>query len=190
MEEKKKEIRYLTNPFLKETAEESMRGYRRQYTNPNKNACLIIDPEDGDIKPAGFYMKKEIERNEFVKLYARGAAAMLNLSNAGQKVFYLVYNELYGKGGKDKTEIQLAYEMLTETEKELFKRATFYKGIKELVQARFLAMSKLKGYYFINPSYIYNGDRIALVNEYILKKSPAGHVKQLNTQTIDAEKGE
>ena len=179
MEEKKKEIRYLTNPFLKETAEESMRGYRKQYTNPNKNACLIIDPENGDIKPAGFYMKKEIERNEFVKLYARGAAAMLNLSNAGQKVFYLVYNELYGKGGKDKTEIQLAYEMLT-----------FYKGIKELVKARFLAMSKLKGYYFINPSYIYNGDRIALVNEYILKKSPAGHVKQLNTQTIDAEKGE
>lgn len=115
---------------------------------------------------------------------------MLNLSNAGQKVFYLVYNELYGKGGKDKTEIQLAYEMLTETEKELFKRATFYKGIKELVKARFLAMSKLKGYYFINPSYIYNGDRIALVNEYILKKSPAGHVKQLNAQTIDAEKGE
>lgn len=51
-------------------------------------------------------------------------------------------------------------------------------------------MSKLKGYYFINPSYIYNGDRIALVNEYILKKSPAGHVKQLNTQTIDVEKGE
>lgn len=87
MEEKKKEIRYLTNPFLKETAEESMRGYIKQYTNPNKNARLIIDPEDGDIKPAGFYMKKEIERNEFVKLYARGAEQCLIYQTQGKKYF-------------------------------------------------------------------------------------------------------
>ena len=41
-----------------------------------------------------------------------------------------------------------------------------------LIKAEFIAETLVPSYYFINPTYLYNGDRLALVNEYVLKKHP------------------
>lgn len=164
--------KYRENPFLEHTAELSITGYRRIYSKQNHNMCLVVNPEDGEAKPAGFYFRREVELNEFVKLYAEGAAALLNLSPSGQKVFTLVYRELYGKDGKDKSEIVLNYEMLADEEKKKLSKRTFERGISELIKAEFIAETLVPSYYFINPTYLYNGDRLALVNEYVLKKHP------------------
>lgn len=177
MPKRRETEKYYTNPFLEETAIESLTGYRKIYSRQNKDICLVINPNDGEAKPAGFYFRKEVEKNEFVKLYVKGATALLNLTSAGQKMFQQVYTQIYGKEGKDKTEIMLSYEMMNEEEQKKISRSTFYRGIKELIEARFIAESKATNYYFINPTYIYNGDRLALVTEYITKKQPAEHVR-------------
>lgn len=172
--------KYKENPFLEHTTELSVTGYKKIFSKSNKDMCLVINPDDGEAKPAGFYFRQEVEQNEFVKLYSEGAAALLGLKSAGKKVFQLVYSQLYGREGKDKTEIVLNYEMLSEEEQKLFSRRTFERGITELINAKFIAETYAATYYFINPAYIFNGNRLAVVKEYIIKKH-----KKITEQTLE-----
>ena len=164
--------KYKENPFLEHTAELSIKGYRKIYSKQNHNMCLVVNPDDGEAKPAGFYFRKEVELNEFVKLYTEGAAALLNLNASGKKVFQIVYKQLYGKEGKGRTEIVLNHELLSDEEKSSISKRTFERGITELINAGFIAESIVPSYYYINTAYLYNGDRLALVNEYVIKKHP------------------
>ena len=107
-----------------------------------------------------------------MKLYTEGAAALLNLNASGKKVFQIVYKQLYGKEGKGRTEIVLNHELLSDEEKSSVSKRTFERGITELINAGFIAESIVPSYYYINTAYLYNGDRLALVNEYVIKKHP------------------
>lgn len=168
---RKKIEKFRTNPFLEHTAEISTTGYRKIFSEQRSDMCLVVNPTDGEIKPAGFYYRHEVEQNEFVKLYSEGAAALLGLKSAGKKVFQLVYGQLFGKEGKGKTEIVLNYDMLSEDDRELFSRRTFERGINELLDAKFIAETYVPSYYFINPAFIFNGNRLAIVKEFIVKQS-------------------
>lgn len=163
--------KYRENPFLEHTAEISTSGYRKIFSEQRSDMMLVVDPDDGDIKPAGFYYRREVEQNEFVKLYAEGVGALMGLNNAGKKVFQLVYGQLHGKEGKGRTEIVLNYEILTDEQRKFVSRRTFYNGINDLIRAKFIAESVVACYYFINPAYIFNGDRLAVVKEYIIKQA-------------------
>ncbi len=46
-----------------------------------------------------------------------------------------------------------------------------FKGIKELVEKNFIAETMIQNYYFINPDFMFNGDRLSFVNSYILTES-------------------
>jgi hypothetical protein len=161
--------KYRENPFLKHTAELSISGYKKIISPTDPNKFLIVNSDTSEATPAGFYFRKEVEKNEFVKIYAEGAAALMDLKTAGTKVFQLVYGQLFGKSGKDKTEIVLNYELLNEKEQKILSRRTFERGITELIKAGFIAESVVASYYYINPAFLYNGNRLALVNEYVLK---------------------
>lgn len=164
--------RYRENPFLKEVAEHTQTGYKKIASKDN-SALVVMNKETGELQgAAGIWYKEEVERNQFVKLYSDGVAAILGLKSPGKKVFRLVYNQLYGKDGMDKTEIILNYDMLSDDEQQLLSRRTFVSGVTELIKSKFIAESYVPTYYFINPSYIFNGNRMAIVKEYIMKEPP------------------
>jgi len=47
---------------------------------------------------------------------------------------------------------------------------TLYRGIDELVKSRIIARHKKLGFYYINPSFCFNGDRIVFMNAIERKK--------------------
>ena len=170
---KRREVpKYKENPFIKDVVEHTQTGYKKIASKDN-SALVVMNKETGELQgAAGIWYKEEVERNQFVKLYADGVSAILGLKSPGKKVFRLVFNQLYGIDGKDKTEIVLNYDMLSEDEQKLLSRRTFERGITELIKADFIAETYLATYYFINPNYIFNGNRMAVVKEYILKEPP------------------
>lgn len=172
MPKRRNEPKYRENPFLKDVVERTKTGYKRIASKDN-TALIIMNRETGELQgAAGIWYKEEVERNQFIKLYADGVAAILGLKSPGKKVFRLVYNQLYGKDGINKTEIILNYDMLSDDEQKLLSRRTFISGVTELIKSKFIAESYVPTYYFINPNFIFNGNRIAIVKEYILKESP------------------
>ena len=132
---RRKVPKYKENPFIKDVAEHTQIGYKKIASKDN-SALVVMNKETGELQgAAGIWYKEEVERNQFVKLYSDGVAAILGLKSPGKKVFRLVYNQLYGVEGKNKTEIILNYDMLSEDEQKLLSRSTFERGISELIKA-------------------------------------------------------
>ena len=139
----------------------------------DENKKFIVSPNTGEIEGySGFYTRQEVDKTHFLKLYLDGIKALTGLSTAGMKVFMLVYNKVTSNEGFNKDIIMLNYEMLSDDEKKKFSLRTFQRGITDLINLEFLAETMQSGVYFINPTYIYNGNRLAIVNEYILKSQP------------------
>jgi DNA-binding GntR family transcriptional regulator len=56
---------------------------------------------------------------------------------------------------------------------------TFKRGISDLEKAQLVAKAKRKGWYYINPHFVFNGDRIAFTT--LIENTSPPEKKQLDT---------
>lgn len=124
---------------------------------------MLVKSNTGEIASpiAGFWESKEIDSASFVKLFISGVRALAELSSAGTRVFEVLYLEMQKNVGKDE-----AYLSYTGLRKGQMGRSTFTRGLSELIDKRFIAAQAKVGWYWINPDYVFNGDRLAFVKEY------------------------
>ena len=172
--------KFTENPFLKHTAEITKIGQKKMYSPADPNNFMMVNMQTGESIPSGIYMNREVSKNEFVQLYAEGAAGLMGLNSAGKKVFQILYGKLLGIEGKNATEILMNYDMFPEEIQNWISRKTFDRGINELIKASFIAQTYSPGYYFVNPAFIFNGNRLIIAKSYILKdKNESYNFKQL-----------
>jgi hypothetical protein len=152
----------------------------KRITN-RKGDMMITSRETGEIITpiAGFWHAEEVDNTKFVKLYLDGVKGFAELTNAGIKVFALLYEEMQKNINQDK--IYLSFSNINENVK--ISQATFTRGMKELIDKKFLAPTKAVSWYWLNPDYIWNGDRLAFVKEYSRKSN--NEYKQTFKETIE-----
>lgn len=168
-------VKYETNPFLPDTSANTNEGARRKTLRSTDGSQLMITSQSGEaLAPAGFWHMQEVDKTQFVKLYVNGVKAFAGLSGAGAQVFGLVYAELQKSPGKD-----IIYLNYPDVKQDItpISKATFMRGVKEILLKKFLAETLVSGRYFVNPDYIFNGDRLAIVKEYRLKRDVASDQK-------------
>lgn len=173
---------YEVNPFLSNAVANTKQGGRR-ISNKDGNRMMVVSESTGEvIAPAGFWQYEEVDKTQFVKLYVNGVKAFKGLTNAGTKVFEVLYLEIQKNIGKDK--IYMGYSQLDHDITPM-SEATFNRGMKELVEKAFLAAMPAISWYWLNPDFIWNGDRLAFVKEY--RKAPPRTAKavETDTKTID-----
>lgn len=164
-------VKYETNPFLAGASLNTNEGTKRRTLRSKDGSQLMITSPSGEVvAPAGFWSTQEVDRTQFVKLYINGVKAFAGLSGAGAQVFGLVYAELQKAPGKDV--IYLNYLDIDQSISTI-SRATFMRGIKEILIKKFLAETMVSGRYFVNPDFIFNGDRLAVVKEYRVRRDTA-----------------
>lgn len=183
MPARKNTIKYTKNPFMQSALAHTVQG-NRVITGKEDNTRMIVNRDTGEVEGiTGFYQRITVDRTSFLKVYAQGIRALLDLKPAGMKVFILVYDEMLDDKNYQKDQIVLSYEMLEDNVKECLSKATFYRGISQLIEAKILAESPIRGLYWINVDYIYRGNRLALCKEYVMQE-----VKEVNPKTYEAEK--
>jgi len=161
-------IKYESNPFLPSASVNTNEGTRRKTLKSKDGTQLMITSQAGEVvAPAGFWHTQEVDKTQFVKLYVNGVKAFAGLSGAGAQVFGLVYAELQKVPGKDL--IHLNFPDVNQDITPISK-ATFMRGVKEILLKKFLAETLVGGRYFVNPDYIFNGDRLAIVKEFRIKR--------------------
>lgn len=167
---------YENNPYIT-----TIKSKTKRITN-KKGDMMITSRDTGEIITpiAGFWHAEEVDNTKFVKLYLAGIKSFAELSNAGIKVFSLLYDEMQKNINKDK--IYLSFSNVDETLK--ISQATFTRGMKELIDKKFLAPTLAIGWYWLNPDYVWNGDRLSFVKEYY-KSKPAKFNEE--TETINLE---
>lgn len=153
---------YRTNPSIPSEAE-IKRSKRAQIGTAAKG--LVVDSGTGEILGHGgaiAYEWEEVDKERFVKLYLAGLKQASGLTKAGLAVFELVYNKVRENPGKDLVPLDSLSSGLEER--------TYQRGLRELFEKEFLFRSTNPGLFFVNIRFMFNGDRLAFVRGYKLKK--------------------
>jgi hypothetical protein len=155
---------YENNPFVPAVHVRSKR-----VTNKRGNMSLV-DNDTGAIATsiAGFWETEEVDTGRFIKLFINGVKALKELTNAGTKVFEILYLEMQNNLGKDK--VYLSYTTLNQQLTPM-SESTYARGMRELTSKGFIAASNGTNLYWVNPDYLWNGDRLTFVKQFYKKDS-------------------
>ena len=166
---------YAENPFMVDVKSKTKRV-------TNKRGDMMLVSNEGEIvsNVAGFWEAEEVDSTKFIKLFVNGVKALAELSNAGARVFELLYIEMQNNIGKD--QVYLSFTAVDSNTTNI-SRATFKRGLAELIDKKFIAAMPAVGLYWVNPVFIWNGDRLAFVKEY--RKASSKKAIERDTKTLD-----
>jgi hypothetical protein len=165
-----------TNPFMAEVKTKT-----RRVTN-KRGDMMLVSADTGEIRApiAGFWEAEEVDSTKFVKLFVNGVRALKELTGSGTKVFEVLYLRIQENIGKDR--VFMSFTDLDQTATPM-SHSTYKRGLAELIQKGFLAATPTQGWYWLNPDYVFNGDRLAFVKEY--RRTIRPKAAQIDNKTID-----
>lgn len=129
----------------------------------------IVDTITGQVIPGhgtAVVVRKRVDSEQFVKVFAEGVKASYDLSSSGDKVFKFILNLVQNAPpGTDR--IYLHFMDAAEDAHFPMSDKTFYRGLKELMLKKFIAASNRPNWYWTNPHLFFNGDRFAFMTEFV-----------------------
>jgi len=170
---------YEENPFMME-----MTTKTRRITN-KRGDMMLVNSNTGEIQSniAGFWEAEDVDSTKFVKLFIQGVKALKELTGAGTKVFEVLYLRVQENIGKDR--VFMSFSSVDQTITPM-SNPTYDRGMRELLEKCFIAATKTQGWYWLNPSFVWNGDRLAFVKEYrkVHNQRPQA-IQAIDDQTLD-----
>lgn len=145
-----------------------VKGQRVQLSRIGKDDNILINNATGEVQGTHVTTFRQVDSEQFVKLFTQNIALTFDLKAAGIKVFNVMMWTLQNKAlGGDM--IPLDKYVLAEFLESQSKRkppvslsqATYARGLAELEHAQIIAKHIRPGFFYINPNFCFNGDRIA-----------------------------
>ena len=158
-------IRYKSNPFINEMVINTKAKQVRvsAYGRDGGSGMDLVNRDTGEIRGTHIVTYKRVDEEQFVKLFTAQVGAIFDLKAAGIKALtVLMWAVQYKAMGRDVVCLDrfTLDDFLGESSLTLSK-ATYQRGINELEKAQIIAKTQKKGDYFINPNFLFNGDRVA-----------------------------
>jgi hypothetical protein len=167
-----------------------VKGKQVKLSKLGRDDNVLINNGTGEVFGTHVTTYKKVDGEQFVKLFTANIALTFDLSGAGIKAFSVLLWAVQNKAlSKDEVDLDvLALGEFTEAHRGKepplkLSQATFWRGLAELVKAQIIAKTMRQGRYFINPNFIFNGDRIAFTT--IIERSK----KNRDPNTIDMFEG-
>jgi hypothetical protein len=177
---KKDAPRYQANPFMGEV---HIRKGSKKLTVGRAGA--LVNTDTGEINATEISMIKQVDRTEFVKLFAEGVKRFFELSPSGAKLLAYVLKVVQEVPGTDRISLHfMDYMERFPGDQNGMKKTTFYRGFTELLSKGFIAQSVVPNLYYINPKLFFNGDRAKFVTEYRINEETRTKEER---KAIDAE---
>lgn len=149
---------YTESPFMKDLT----LSIRQKRLTVARGSALI-DQSTGEIQGVTEVSQViPVDETQFVKLYTANIGVFFDLSKAGLRVFCALMVAAQKHIGTDLIYLDLK---VLPADCALSKQ-TFYRGLAELVENKFVAKHTSPNWYFLNPNLFFNGDRVKFVREY------------------------
>jgi len=166
----KDEKKYEENPFIIDVMSEIKVKRKNQVMTPvNKNTEVMLVNSDGEVEGHTAFMRHhEVDADKFTKLYINQLACLWDLNKTSIRVFTYILNVL--KPSQD-----FVYFDANECIKfcGYSNLSSVYDGLLCLLSSGIIARSTKSYLFFINPTIVFNGDRITFINTYTKKKKAA-----------------
>lgn len=184
--------RYVSNPSVPEEGLQQVK-MRPVKIPGSETGVEFVDGATGELVGSGirhFLKFEEVDASRFVKLFLDGMKQAGGLSpRSGMKVFEIVYRLLQETPNTDK--VALSWRLAVDMGYDVPER-TFRHGLRQLLEREFLYESLVEGVYFVNITYMFNGDRLAFVNGYAMRKPsyrPKPLIKNLTLPSPESVEG-
>jgi len=179
-----KTTRHKRNPFI-ENMLIPIGSKNIKISSLGKEDNILVNQSTGEVSGTHVVAYKKVDTQKFVKTFADYMAFTFDLTKAGNKALRVVMWAI------KETAIGKAEVMLDGYTLESFLEAhehvepplmlsypTFQRGLSELGKAKLIAKTMRAGNYFINPSCMFNGDRVAFTT--LIEKQSEGdsHLQQ------------
>jgi hypothetical protein len=167
--------KYEKNPFI-----EAVVVKTRSKKLTVARGGMIVDQSTGEIEGLTEVAQViEVDEGQFVKLFTKDLAIWFDLNKAGYRVFGALITVVQQESiGRD----IVYFDHDSEVVKGFgMSKQTFYRGLEELLTKGFIARHKSVGWYFINPSMFFNGNRARFIKEYRVKETTK-QVKENNLE--------
>jgi len=157
--------RYDINPFLNELVV-PVKQKNVKVSPMGQDRNVLINQETGEHFGTHVTTYKKVDAEKFVKLFTSNIALTFSLKPAGIKalsvLIWTVQNTSINKDLVLLDKYCLADFMKAHEDQELkLSHPTFLRGLAELEKAHIIAKNIRKAWYFINPSFVFSGDRVA-----------------------------
>lgn len=159
--------RYKKNPFIEDMIV-PLKGRQVKLSRLGKDQNVLVNQDTGETQGTHVTTYKKVDGEQFIKLFTANIGLTFDLSAAGIKTFsvllWVVQNNAISKDEVDMDGLTLEgfIEKHADSNKPLrLSLTTFKRGLNELEKAQIIAKTLRKGRYYINPNFVFNGDRVA-----------------------------
>lgn len=169
-------VRHKENPFIQEL-DIKVRSKRVKVSKLGKQDNInLINEDTGEHHGTYIGTTKRVDEEQFLKLFTANIAMTFDLKAAGIKAFNVLCFVMQKTAiEKDKIFIdKYVMEEFNEEHNKKLSKAVLYRGLTELIESSIIARSQREGEYFINPNFVFNGDRI-IFSTIIEKKKQIEH---------------
>ena len=159
------------NPFAKQTIVQ-LGNYlsTRQVVGKNEDERSVlqaVDKETGEMLGQTVFMRtKMVDTETFAKVYQLGFQAFADLKPSVMKVFQYIVNQL--KPDHDRFFLYIE-DIMKETG---YTKMTVYRALGQLCAKEIIARGSSNTDYFINPMYVFNGNRVTFITNWIINNAP------------------
>lgn len=160
---KQETVRYNKNPFIDELSV-TTKNKQVKISALGRDNNILINQETGEVSGTHIVTYKKYDESRFVKIFPAMVGAQFDLTSSGIKAFsVLIWAAQEQAIGKDLVCLdKYALEDFKDAHTDLrVSLSTIRKGLVDLENAKFIAKAQRKGHYYINPSLLFNGDRVA-----------------------------
>ena len=167
MTKKMRVVRYDKNPFT-ENMDIPVSTKSVHLSRLGKDDNVLVNQSTGEVLGTHVTTYRKVDSAQFVKLFTSNIALTFELKAAGIKALNVVMWEVQNRGLNkdliplDKWTLEDFLESHSDREPPIqLSLPTFWRGLADLERAQIIAKSLRQGVYYINPNFIFNGDRIA-----------------------------
>lgn len=165
------------NPFLRDTVHHIEKG-DKQVIMSTKEPDLIID-SDGVVKGHTVFVRKtKVDKARFTKIFLSGVSAFYDLSKSAMKVFGYIVNSIKPNSDSFNFDLDDCKEFTGYSAKN-----TIFNALAELAENKIIARGKNPYHYYINPTFFFNGDRLSLLEQYVIIDTQNSEKALPNNQT-------
>ncbi len=159
--------RYKVNPFLQGMII-PVKGKQVKLSSLGRDDNILVNQSTGEVSGTHVTTYKKVDGEQFVKLFTANIALTFDLSAQGIKAFSVLLWAMQHRAiARDEIYLDThTREDFIEAnggeEKPLrLSQPTFARGLAELTKAQIIAKTLRQGVYWINPNFVFNGDRLA-----------------------------
>lgn len=159
-----KTIRYEKNPFI-ENMIIPIKGQKVRLSPLGQEENILINQVTGEVHGTHITTYRKVDSAQFVKIFTANIALTFNLNTSGIKAFnvllWALQNKALGKDILTLDSLLLEEFLIAHTIDLKLSLATFKRGLSQLEKGQIIAKALRKGWYYINPNFCFNGDRVA-----------------------------